>query len=255
MLPDMVQVCDAAEGAMLMVSNNKSYQTLSYMWMPEDKFPADQLTGSTATMKPGEDGIVSVMLENQFGCMGELSSTVELNDVGSARIVASDTVIKVGNPVDISVLDCIDCQYEWTSSPEIDDYNPNASTITTTPLEPTEYTVKVIKGDCERILTITIVTEGVLCSEENIFVPRAFTPNGDGQNDVLYVRSNVIDEMHFIIYSRWGQEVFDTRNIEEGWDGTFRGNVLPPDVYGYIVRAICIDGSEITLQGNVTLLR
>lgn len=255
MLPDEVQVCDAAEGAMLMVHNNKANQILDYLWSPENKLASDPVTGPTATLEPGEGGLISVMLENQFGCMAQLSSNVVINDVGSARIVASDTVIQVGNPVDLTVEGCVDCQYEWSSSPEGGNYNPNAQSITDTPLEPTDYTVKVTKGDCEVILTITILTEGVLCSEDNIFVPRAFTPNGDGQNDVLYVRSNVIESLHFVIYSRWGQEVFDTRDMNTGWDGTFRGNPLPPDVYGYYLQAICEDGSEIVLQGNVTLLR
>ncbi|MEM6378566.1 MAG: gliding motility-associated C-terminal domain-containing protein, partial [Bacteroidota bacterium] len=82
-----------------------------------------------------------------------------------------------------------------------------------------------------------------------------FTPNNDGNNDVLFVRSNIIDTMHFIIYNRWGQEVFDSRDINIGWDGTFRGRDLPPDVYGYFLEVTCIDGGTLTIQGNVTLLR
>lgn len=253
MLPEEVLVCDAAEGAMLLVSNNKPDQELTYLWMPEDKFESDPMVGPMATLEPGADGLVMLILENQFGCSAELNTRVIVDDVGSARIEASDTVVQVGNPVELSVVDCEDCQYEWSPTETID--NPNASMVTARPLETTEYFVTVTKGDCETVLSITIMTEGGLCTTENIFVPRAFTPNGDNQNDVLFVRSNVIDEMHFIIYNRWGQEVFDTRDINEGWDGTFRGNELPPDVYGYYLQARCIDGSELTLQGNVTLLR
>lgn len=252
-LPEEVLVCDASEGAVLRVLNNKPGQMLSYLWMPEEKFESGVFTEPEVVLLPGEEGLISVLLENQFGCTAELNTRVIVEDVGSARIVPSQDTVEVGSQVQISVVDCEDCQYQWSPAESLD--NPNSSTVTARPLETTEYFVTVTKGDCETVLSVTIVTQGVLCTEDNIFVPNAFTPNGDNQNDVLFVRSSVIDQLHFIIYNRWGQEVFDTQDQDIGWDGTFRGNELPPDVYGYFLRAICFDGSEITLQGNVTLLR
>jgi gliding motility-associated-like protein len=72
---------------------------------------------------------------------------------------------------------------------------------------------------------------------------------------VLFVKSNVITEMEFVIYNRWGQEVFSTRRIEEGWDGTFGGKLMTPDVYAYYIRATCISGDRFLKKGNVSLLR
>jgi gliding motility-associated-like protein len=72
---------------------------------------------------------------------------------------------------------------------------------------------------------------------------------------VLYVRGRGIDRMTFIIYNRWGQKMFETSDPKVGWDGTFRGKQLPPDVYGFYLLANCIDGSIYRKQGNVTLIR
>jgi gliding motility-associated-like protein len=95
------------------------------------------------------------------------------------------------------------------------------------------------------------------CAEEQIFLPNAFSPNADGQNDILYVRSTSITSINiFRIYNRWGELLFETSNITKGWDGTFNGKPQNPGVYVYYVQAPCgIDGSEVFKKGNVTLLR
>ena len=80
-----------------------------------------------------------------------------------------------------------------------------------------------------------------LCDDQYIFVPNAFSPNGDTENDVLYVRGGaVVKEMVFRIYDRWGEMVFEGLNRADGWDGTFRGKALDPDVYDYYLKVICI---------------
>ena len=88
-----------------------------------------------------------------------------------------------------------------------------------------------------------------------VFIPTAVSPNGDSFNDVLYVRSNVLTEVYFEVYSRWGERVFATDDITRGWDGTFKGEPLPPAVFGYQLRGVCIDGVEYVAKGSVSLLR
>lgn len=86
-------------------------------------------------------------------------------------------------------------------------------------------------------------------------VPTAFTPNNDGVNDVLKVRGFGIDQMMFRIYNRWGQEVFVSQNPEYGWDGRFKGELQPMDVYGYTLSILYTDGSSINRKGEITLIR
>ena len=88
-----------------------------------------------------------------------------------------------------------------------------------------------------------------------IGLPSGFSPNGDGENDILYVRGAAIKTLDLKIYNRWGQMIFETQSKEIGWDGTFNGQPQPIDAYGYVLNVSFIDGSSKVLKGNITLLR
>jgi len=89
----------------------------------------------------------------------------------------------------------------------------------------------------------------------NIGLPTGFSPNGDGANDVLYVRGAGIETMNLKIYNRWGQMLFETTDQRIGWDGTFGGQPQPMETYGYVLLATLKDGASKMMKGNVTLIR
>jgi gliding motility-associated-like protein len=64
-----------------------------------------------------------------------------------------------------------------------------------------------------------------------IFVPNTFTPNGDGVNDVFLPVGKSIASIHLVVHNRWGEQLFETDDLEVGWDGTYRGEPVKPDVY------------------------
>lgn len=68
---------------------------------------------------------------------------------------------------------------------------------------------------------------------EVIFVPDAFTPNGDNVNDVFYVYGNSIVDFHMYIFDRWGEVIYESGDIAKGWDGTSKGHKIPDGVYSY----------------------
>lgn len=86
-------------------------------------------------------------------------------------------------------------------------------------------------------------------------VPKAFSPNMDGKNDILYVRGYGIAKMDFRIYNRWGQMVFRSTNPSNGWDGYFDGRIQPMDAYAYTLEAEFSNGQRLSRKGDVTLLR
>lgn len=87
-------------------------------------------------------------------------------------------------------------------------------------------------------------------------VANAFSPNKDGQNDIIYVKGYGIEELEFRIYNRWGQLIFESNDISVGWDGTFKGVPQEAEVYVYTLKAKFKDGVETGLRkGNITLLR
>jgi gliding motility-associated-like protein len=88
-----------------------------------------------------------------------------------------------------------------------------------------------------------------------IGVPNAFSPNNDGINDRIFVEGDGIVALNFKIYNRWGEVVFETNDQSIGWDGTYKGVPQEMEVYTYIVDALFLDGENIKLTGNITLLR
>ncbi|MEO6632293.1 MAG: gliding motility-associated C-terminal domain-containing protein, partial [Mucilaginibacter sp.] len=90
---------------------------------------------------------------------------------------------------------------------------------------------------------------------DEIYIANAFTPNGDGKNDVVYVHSENIKSLKFYIYSQWGELLFTSLNQQNGWDGTYKGQKEPVGVYVYYFEAIMNDGQQVNKKGTVTLLR
>lgn len=88
-----------------------------------------------------------------------------------------------------------------------------------------------------------------------IDVPNAFSPNGDGANDVLYVKGQDVVSLDFKVFNRWGELVFQTHDISQGWDGTFRGIPQEMEVYSWMLTARFSNGKAAVRSGNVTLLR
>jgi gliding motility-associated-like protein len=86
-------------------------------------------------------------------------------------------------------------------------------------------------------------------------VPNAFTPNSNDVNSRVLVRGFGIAKMHFVIWNRWGQKVFETENRNEGWDGRVKGVVQPMDVYAYTLEVEFFDGTRTTRKGDITLIR
>ncbi len=86
-------------------------------------------------------------------------------------------------------------------------------------------------------------------------VPNAFTPNGDGQNDKIFVRGFGIDKLTWRIFNRWGKQVFITNDKNEGWDGKVNGVLQPQEVYHYVLDVEFSDGTRTQKKGDITLLR
>lgn len=92
-------------------------------------------------------------------------------------------------------------------------------------------------------------------------IPNAFSPNGDGVNDLLTVFGHNLKEYEILIFNRWGEEIYHSTNLEElsnellGWDGTHKGEPQPIGVYAYMVKALTITNEPLVGKGNITLIR
>jgi gliding motility-associated-like protein len=89
----------------------------------------------------------------------------------------------------------------------------------------------------------------------NLFIPDAFTPNGDGVNDIHYVYGGPLSSMKIIIFNRWGEKIFESTDQNFGWDGTYMGKLVNPGVYVYYFEGEPTDGSDVSQKGSITVIR
>ncbi len=145
-------------------------------------------------------------------------------------------------------------QYSWYPSVGLD--NPSIPNPIATPPGSMTYIVTVTDNfGCQKKDSVKIITEEVICDEPFIYIPNAFTPNADHKNDILFVRSTVIQDLNFYIYDRWGEKVFESHQLNQGWDGTYNGKPCEPAVYVYYIDAGCYAKKRYIHKGNITLIK
>ncbi|WP_158824875.1 gliding motility-associated C-terminal domain-containing protein [Mucilaginibacter lacusdianchii] len=98
-------------------------------------------------------------------------------------------------------------------------------------------------------------TAQAISQTDEIYIANAFTPNGDGKNDIIQVHSPSIKSMTFYVYSQWGELLFTSTNPNTGWDGSYKGIKEPVGVYIYYLKAVMNNGHEVNKKGTITLLR
>ncbi len=120
-----------------------------------------------------------------------------------------------------------------------------------------EYTVTMqTEGNCLVVDTIHVTIQTHVPLQSDIFVPKAWTPNSDGHNDKLFPLTVKIAEIRFFrIFNRWGQLMFQTKEIGSGWDGVFKGQPQVIDAYTWTLEAVGMDGQYFRKAGNSVLIR
>ena len=86
-------------------------------------------------------------------------------------------------------------------------------------------------------------------------MPTGFSPNGDNNNDMLYIFGGDVKQLHFVVYNRWGQIVFETKDQTIGWDGTHNGKMVQSGVYAYKLIITNSKGVATSTSGNLTVIR
>jgi gliding motility-associated-like protein len=122
--------------------------------------------------------------------------------------------------------------------------------------QPGVYTITLTAANQYGCADTAILTDYIRINQlPKIFVPNAFSPNGDGNNDILYAYAMGTRFFEWKIFNRTGEKVFESNNTTEGWDGTYIGKDAQPGVYVYFLTVIFDDGTSRTMKGGVTLLK
>lgn len=227
-----------------------------YQWALGD---GSAYAGESPFVSPAASTSYSITVTNAYGCSASATGNI-VKRTGTFPIPFSAWCeICVITQADSTILFSTDYgngyHYQWEPVTE-DMTTPNAANTIVAPLQDMVYTVAVTDTfGCVMSDTVFIKVNELICDDPYIFIPNAFSPNGDGLNDVLYVRSRILESFYFAVYSRWGQKVFETTRFDEGWDGTFQGQPCQNGVYDFYFKGICVGGQTNEIKGNVMLIR
>jgi large repetitive protein len=252
-------------------------------------------TGSRTSCYDAEDGTISVIAaggtppylyaidggtpasSSVFTGLGAGTYSVQVFDandcpflIQNIRITRPDSILLVASP-DVEIM-MGDVAQMWVRMPVNAPQNPRVSwtpninlscdtcfQTTAQPFETTLYTVTIVGDDgCPSQSEVLITVDGKL----EIFIPTAFSPNGDNTNDIfmVYGRPGLAHIDQMLIFDRWGELVFEVSDAPinytgYGWDGTFKGKPLNVGVFAYVIKLTYIDGTTEIRKGDITIFR
>jgi gliding motility-associated-like protein len=229
---------------------------LEAVWSPTN-YMLTKYDSTDVLLRPEKPGLYRVETENSIKCRSRDSVSVFVSQFDStlARIeVQEDTLLK-GNR---TVIELFPKGYGYQITPAENLSDPYADVSFVAPSATTLYDVEIYDPqmpDCRVKRARRIVVIELNCADPDIYVPNTFTPNNDGANEFMLVRGRYISELKFIIYDRWGAEVFRTEQQQTGWDGNYKGAPASTDVYMYYLYVKCADGQEYETKGDITIMR
>ena len=205
-------------------------------------------TGETSSkITISTPGIYSVVSGNNTGCTSSDEIEAVVVDNVELVITSGSQRIESGSSAQLGAEGAD--QYTWNPAEDLDD--PNISNPLASPLITTEYTVIGTNSfGCEDSDVVTVyVDEKVTIAVD---APKAFTPNGDGKNDIWVIKNiDVYESCPIRIFNRRGQNVYEATQYNNDWDAIFNGIELPEGAYYYILTC---SSSEVH-TGSITLIR
>lgn len=217
----------------------------TYSWSPADGL-SSAVVAAPLVQGLTQSTTYTLQVTGANGCRSTPATVRVTVDPPAPLTVAGDTTIAPGQPAFLTAKAGF-TSYAW--SPSLGLSNPSIASPVAQPAESTVYTVTASDASgCEAAGSVTVsVVRG-----PDIYVPSAFTPNGDGANDILKVTAVGIRSFkEFLVVDRWGKTVFRTVNPDVSWDGAG----APAGVYVWMVAGVDINGRLVQKKGTVILIR
>ncbi|MFD1256423.1 gliding motility-associated C-terminal domain-containing protein [Mucilaginibacter terrae] len=228
---------------------------INYRWTGPDNYSATSAKVSIPVTSMLQAGTYNVTAYLDY-CPGETSS-IEVTGIYNKPVATFTTDPKMGTKLDLPVSITFNNRslyadrYLW-------DFGDGSTSTLENPVhqytKPGSYYIRLFAFNnfCS---SFTVQGQYVVDAENIIFIPNTFTPNADGVNDLFGVSISNINTYQLIIYTRWGQQVFQSRDPLKKWDGTYGNNQMPTGTYYYILTATGLKGNYIKNSGFVTLIR
>jgi len=219
-------------------------------WVPTTGLNDPSSLTPTATLRSTTTYVLSTV--NGVGCISRDTVTVNVNPEVFA-FAGRDTAVVVGQPLQFNASGGE--TYQWTpstalSSPTV----PNPKAVYNGSFDSIRYFLTVRDSiGCDDQATVLVK---IFRTNPRVFVPSAFSPNGDGKNEIVAPVAVGLTKLdYFRIYNRWGQLVFETTINGKGWDGRIAGQPQGTSTYVWIVKGTDFTGKSVFEKGTVTLIR
>lgn len=240
-------------------NNSSSVSTPTYNWTFAGGTPSSSTSanpGQVCYTTPGTY-TATLVVTNSFGT-GSYSQNITvlppptIDAYGDAFINLGDNTT-IGATVTEGTI-----EWSWTPNNQGDILECN----------PSDCSQAIVSPVTNSIFTATVTTSQGCSASDNVVigvnvpstgyalgVPNSFSPNGDNNNDILYVNGLGISTLIFRVFNRYGQLVFESDDQSIGWNGNFNGEPLNPATFAWTLECVMVDGEQVKLNGNVTLLK
>ena len=189
------------------------------------------------------------VLSNANGCDSLVNVNITILPLPSTNISPSNALLTAGDSIQLSANGAL--TYSWSPDNGLscnDCPSPFAS-----PNEPTSYIVAgIAENGC---ISYDSIEVDIRCNEP--FIPTIFSPNGKGpaSNELLCLFSNCVSQLKFVVFNRWGEQVFETEDVSKCWDGLYKGEEATSGLYAYNLYIQQLDGNVVNKKGMITLLK
>jgi gliding motility-associated-like protein len=224
----------------------------SFTWTPAGSLSNASILNPIATPSRTTGYILTV--RDTLGCPKAVSDTVIVTVLPKVNAFAgNDTAVVVGQPLHLTATGGIN--YVWSPPTALSDFTiADPTAVYDGSIDSIRYTVRV--SDEKNCFDSASMTVKIFKTNPQIFVPTAFSPNGDGINDQFRpIGVGIKTIEYFRVYNRWGQLVFSTTVNGNGWDGKIGGKLQSTNTFVWIVKGIDYLDKPFFRKGNVTLIR
>jgi gliding motility-associated-like protein len=216
---------------------------VSYQWSPA-ALVSDPTSANVTVLNLGVNNL-NVTVTDAAGCKHEFAVNVEQQHIFVDA--GPDKFIRIGEETILEGRNSVGTDLKWRDNPTLSSLTSLTPSVKTNSTQ--WYYIVAKAGSCE-------ATDSAKVTVLNFFLPNAFSPNGDGLNDLYRVENTDIINIHasLSIYNRFGERVYQTDDISKGWDGTYKGKNCDLGVYFYSAK-VRIGDTEETFKGDITLIR
>ncbi|MDB5222237.1 MAG: hypothetical protein JWN83_904 [Chitinophagaceae bacterium] len=223
---------------------------VKYLWTPANEIINPNSATTIARPKNARSNAYILQVSDTYGCNFKAYDEVIVTMTPPvAAFAGNDTVASIGIPHQLFGSGGV--KYVWSPAYVLDNpLNQNPVAILS---DDTKFNL-IVRDTLGCVGTSSVTVK--VYKGTNYYIPNAFTPNGDGLNDVFRaIAPGVQVTNYFRIFNRWGKLLFETRDARKGWDGTYAGVPQPSAVYVWVIKGLDVSQKIIELKGTVTLIR